>query len=106
MAFAELERRGVLVRARSLDRWVVRAAAGAIRRSVRRALGPAEVRCRAEQLLPSLSSNPEASEFSVAAALAGRVEDVADAAAAVRTLMDEQRPDEAEDLAAVGRRQG
>ncbi len=98
-AFDELERRGVLVRVRSLDRWVVRAAAGAIRRSVRRALGPAEVRSRAEQLLPALSAAAGASEFAVAAALAGRIDLVTDAAGAVRTLMDEQRLDEAEYLA-------
>ncbi len=106
-AFDELERRGVLVRVRSLDRWVVRAAAGAIRRSVRRVLGPAEVRRRAEQLLPALTARAdqvgqgEASELAVAAALAGQIDRVADAAAAVRTLMDEQRPDEAEHLASV-----
>lgn len=106
-AFDELERRGVLVRVRSLDRWVVRAAAGAIRRSVRRAMGPAEVRRRAEELLPALAAQADrlgrvdASELAVAAALAGQIDRVADAAAAVRTLMDEQRPDEAEDLASA-----
>ncbi|MGZ4704555.1 MAG: hypothetical protein ACXWCM_06770, partial [Acidimicrobiales bacterium] len=100
-AFDELERRGVLVRVQSLDRWVVRASAGAIRRSVRRALGAAEVRRRAEQLLPALSAKSGTSELAVAAALAGRIDLVVDAAAAVRTLMDEQRTDEAEDLASV-----
>ena len=47
---------------------------------------------------------PARSELAVAAALAGQIDRVADAAAAVRTLMDEQRPDEAEDLASVGGR--
>jgi len=117
-AFDELERRGVLVRVRSLDRWVVRAAAGAIRRSVRRALGPAEVARRAERLLPALDAHAgsgapagrpgrsEPSELAVAAALAGQIDRVADAAAAVRTLMDEQRLDEAEQLASVAAEAG
>ena len=100
-AFGELERRGVLVRTRALDRWVLRATAGAIRRSVRRTLGPVEVRRRAAQLLPALASKTETSEFAVASALAGHIERVPDAAASVRTLMDEQRTDEAEDLAII-----
>ena len=100
-AFSELERRGVLVRTRATDRWVLRAAAGAIRRSVRLTLGAAEVRRRAAQLLPALEPEPDTSEFAVAAALAGAIERVPDAAASVRRLMDEQRAEEAEDLAAT-----